>query len=137
MAKTDIPLYLKLYNFVVNEIKEGKLKSGDRVPSEKELAALFNVSRITSKKALERLEQASLIERMRGKGSFVSMALPDFSEIAAEDSKEDLADEDTNWGLLGLIVPDFSATYGLDLVKAIETRCAELKYHLILKQTLG
>src|SRR5690242_2052571 len=125
MSKTDIPLYLKLYNFVVSEIKEGKLKSGDRVPSEKELAALFNVSRITSKKALERLEQASLIERTRGKGSFVSRTLPDISEVEAEDGKEDLPEESSKWGLLGLIVPDFSATYGLDLVKGIEARCAE------------
>src|SRR5690242_13710859 len=123
MPKTDIPLYLKLYNFVVNEIKEGKLKSGDRVPSEKELAALFNVSRITSKKALEKLEHASLVERTRGKGSFVSRALPDFSEPATEDGKEDLPEE-ANWGLIGLIAPDFSATYGLDLVKAIEMRCS-------------
>lgn len=137
MSKTDIPLYLKLYNFVVNEIKEGKLKSGDRVPSEKELAALFNVSHITSKKALERLEQARLIERARGKGSFVSRSLPDINEVETEEGKEDTSEEDTNWGLIGLIVPDFSATYGLDLVKAIEARCAELKYHLILKQTLG
>jgi DNA-binding GntR family transcriptional regulator len=49
MARTGIPLYEQLYKYIVGEIKEGKLKNGDRVPSEKDLAAQFNVSRITSK----------------------------------------------------------------------------------------
>jgi GntR family transcriptional regulator of arabinose operon len=138
MPRTAIPLYEQLYNYVFTEIKDGKLKNGDRVPSEKDLAAQFNVSRITSKKALEKLEQANLIERSRGKGSFVSKILPDFSlfEIDSEIKTEETPEE-TPWGLVGLVLPDFSATYGLDLVKAIEIRCSELKYHLIMKQTFG
>src|SRR6476661_5027574 len=128
MARTDIPLYEQLYKYIVGEIKDGKLKSGDRVPSEKDLAAQFNVSRITSKKALEKLEQASLIERSRGKGSFVSKILPDFSQVEGEsENKTDELPEEAPWGLVGLVLPDFTATYGLDLFKAIEIRCSELK----------
>jgi DNA-binding LacI/PurR family transcriptional regulator len=138
MARTDIPLYEQLYQYIVGEIKDGKLKNGDRVPSEKDLAAQFKVSRITSKKALEKLEQARLIERSRGKGSFVAKVLPDLTRLegAGENSTEESAEE-SNWGLLGLILPDFSAAYGLDLIKSIESRCSALKYHLVIKQTLG
>lgn len=138
MPRSEIPLYEQLYKYVVGEIRDGKLKRGDRVPSEKDLAAQFKVSRITSKKALEKLEQASLIERSRGKGSFVSKVLPDFSQIEDDsENKIDDVSEETPWGLVGLVMPDFSAAYGLDLVKAIEIRCAELKYHLVIKQTFG
>lgn len=138
MAKTDIPLYEQLYKYIVGEIKDGRLKNGERVPSEKDLAVQFNVSRITSKKALEKLEQARLIERSRGKGSFVSKILPDLNAIESggeNDSKE--TPEESKWGLIGLVLPDFSGAYGLELIKAIESRCSELKYHLVIKQTLG
>ena len=138
MPRADIPLYEQLYNYVVSEIKSGKLKSGDRVLSEKELAAQFKVSRITSKKALEKLELANLIERSRGKGSFVVETLPDLNTLDTEtEIKVEEQIEADSWGLLGLILPDFSATYGLDLVKAIEGRCTELKYHLVVRQTYG
>jgi GntR family transcriptional regulator of arabinose operon len=138
MPRTEIPLYEQLYNYVVGEIKAGKLKSGDRVLSEKELAAQFNVSRITSKKALEKLELANLIERSRGKGSFVAETLPDLSSLDAEaEPRVEEPTEEESWGLVGLILPDFSPTYGLDLVKAIEVRCTQLKYHLVVRQTIG
>ena len=45
------------------EIESGRLRPGDRVPSEKELAAQFHASRITSKKALEKLALEGIIER--------------------------------------------------------------------------
>jgi DNA-binding GntR family transcriptional regulator len=40
------PLYEQLYSSVADAIAQGKLRPGDRVPSEKELAEQFEVSRI-------------------------------------------------------------------------------------------
>ena len=50
-----VPLYTRLYTYLVDEIKAGRLKPGDRNPFEKALAEQFGVSRITSKKAMEDL----------------------------------------------------------------------------------
>ena len=50
-----LPLYEQLYRYVREEIAAGHLVGGARVPSEKELADQFHVSRITSKRALEKL----------------------------------------------------------------------------------
>ncbi len=75
-----IPLYEQIYNSLLADIKNEKLKSGDRVPSEKELADHFQVSRITTKKALEKLSQDRVIQRVRGKGSFVASPLPAFDQ---------------------------------------------------------
>ena len=66
------PLYEQIYKNILTNIETGQLKPGDRVPSEKELSTQYNVSRITSKRALQILDQQGLIDRARGKGSFVS-----------------------------------------------------------------
>ncbi|MGP3929652.1 GntR family transcriptional regulator [Nonomuraea sp. KM88] len=65
-------LYERIIDYVLDEIRRGALVPGDRVSSEMELAEQFEVSRITSKRALELLRQAGVVERIRGKGSFVA-----------------------------------------------------------------
>ena len=65
-------LYEHIINYLRKEINTGVLKPGDKLPTEMELAKKFNVSRITSKRALEDLRVEGLIYRVRGSGSFVS-----------------------------------------------------------------
>lgn len=65
------PLYKTIFHDLLHKISNGELSSGDRLPTEKELSETYGVSRITSKRALTELEQAGLIYRVRGKGSFV------------------------------------------------------------------
>src|ERR1700694_2312288 len=74
-------LYERLYNYVLDDIQKGSLRSGDRVPSEKELARKHGVSRITSMRALQNLERAGLVERIRGKGTFVARDLGRLAEV--------------------------------------------------------
>ena len=73
-------LYKKIYHFIKEQIESGRLRIGDRLPTEKELSEQFSVSRITSKRALVELEQEGLITRTRGKGSFVADKKPSISE---------------------------------------------------------
>ena len=70
------PLYQIILNDLQKQILAGTLPPKSQVPTEKELSATYNVSRITSKRALTELEQAGLIERIRGKGSFVKDIQP-------------------------------------------------------------
>ncbi len=49
----------------------GEWKPGDRLPSENELAEMFNVSRITIRQALQKLSVLGLVETRFGEGSFV------------------------------------------------------------------
>lgn len=46
-------------------------KPGDKLPSENELADMFNVSRITIRQALQKLSALDLVETRLGEGSFV------------------------------------------------------------------
>jgi GntR family transcriptional regulator of arabinose operon len=65
-------LYEKIISYLRQEIHSQNFKPGDKLPTEKELAQKFGVSRITSKRALEDLKVEGLIYRVRGSGSFVS-----------------------------------------------------------------
>ena len=78
------PLYLKIYNDLLAGIKNGTYASGSRLPSEKELSSNYDVSRITSKKALEMLAEQNMITRMPGKGSYVSYSGERVDEILIE-----------------------------------------------------
>ncbi|WEG14680.1 GntR family transcriptional regulator [Pullulanibacillus sp. KACC 23026] len=135
----DTPLYEQIFNDLLMQIKTGKLSPNDRVPSEKELAVQFQVSRITSKKSLDKLAQIGVIERIRGKGSYVTNRLPDFAELdLQEDAQSKMTELDTKAGLIGLIVPDFlSDGYGRDLLRSIEKQCSKYQLNLIIKCTYG
>lgn len=59
---------------VMELIARDELKAGDKLPSEAELAKLFNISRPTLREALKLLEQDGLILTTHGRGRFLSAA---------------------------------------------------------------
>lgn len=61
-----------LYNDILNQIRGGHFKTDTRLPSEKELAQRFEVSRPIVREALRRLRDDGLIYSRQGAGSFVS-----------------------------------------------------------------
>jgi len=133
-----LPLYRQIYFHVVEQIRQSHLKPGDRVPSEHELARLFQVSRITSKKALEELAQDGIIIRVQGQGSFVREPLPDLERVLSEIADSSSALNGPNGArIIGLILPDFADVYAARLVRAVELRASQLGYRLLLKLTYG
>jgi len=62
---------------VINWIIEGKFKPGDKLPSEKELAEIFGVSRLTVREALKQLELMSLVDIQQGDGTYVKYVKPE------------------------------------------------------------
>jgi GntR family transcriptional regulator, transcriptional repressor for pyruvate dehydrogenase complex len=65
----------RIYEEIVRQIKtmitEGRLKDGDQLPPERELAEKFMVSRTSVREALRTLESLGLIEIRAGEGTFV------------------------------------------------------------------
>lgn len=66
------PLHEQLFNHFSCQIADGVLAPGARLPPETALGATFGVSRGTVRQALRALEQAGLIERAPGRGTFVT-----------------------------------------------------------------
>lgn len=65
------PLYQLIYDHLKQDILNQRYPLGSQVPTEKELTASYQVSRITAKRALTELESDGFIQRTPGKGSFV------------------------------------------------------------------
>ena len=67
-----VPRYLQIINYYQGMIDAGKLSEGQQMPTEEAIGALFSVSRITVRQALDGLAQAGYIYKVQGKGSFVA-----------------------------------------------------------------
>ena len=61
----------EVYRQLVSLISSGELKPGDKIPSERELAADMGISRQSIREALNRAEVMRLIEVRQGEGSFI------------------------------------------------------------------
>ncbi|HOV62937.1 MAG TPA: GntR family transcriptional regulator [Spirochaetia bacterium] len=119
------PLYQKIYKQLSDEISSGVYTPGSKVPSEKELSKQFDVSRITSKRALEKLVEDGLIERVPGKGSFVRAAATGDQRISESGRKKN--------ALIGVVFADFADAFGTRLIYGIESRCRQLGYSIVLR----
>ena len=62
----------QVYRLIREKIISGELKSGSRIPPEKDLAAQIGVGCCTLRRALEQLEEENLIIRLRKKGTFIA-----------------------------------------------------------------
>jgi DNA-binding LacI/PurR family transcriptional regulator/DNA-binding transcriptional regulator YhcF (GntR family) len=135
------PMYEKIFEEVKRRIATKQYEAGERIPSEKELADEYGVSRITSKKALEMLAAERLIVRKPGRGSFVADPEVDFADSAANPDrgagqpvrsagKPELV-------TIGLIMTDFGNSYGTGLVYGMEDASRERDCYLVLRRSFG
>ncbi|MHC1719145.1 MAG: GntR family transcriptional regulator [Clostridiaceae bacterium] len=84
------PKYIIIKNYIIDKIKSGEYEIGSQLPSENEIAVMFNVSRVTANKAISDLSLMGIVERVRGKGTFVrseDVGFSDMSHILSEQYK--------------------------------------------------
>ena len=65
------PVYQLVYKNVKQDIMEGRYAVGDKLPSESEMQAMYNVSRTTVRKAVEMLANDGFVYIKQGKGTIV------------------------------------------------------------------
>ena len=63
--------YIEISNKIKNDILSGKYKTGDAIPSDNQLSKAYNISNNTAREAIGALVHDNLVERIRGKGTFV------------------------------------------------------------------
>lgn len=68
----DKPIYLQMVELIKKEIISGRLKSGEKIPSVRELAVQAKVNPNTVQKALAELERCGLVYTERTNGKFVT-----------------------------------------------------------------
>jgi LacI family transcriptional regulator len=62
----------QLHAILMEQIRDGKLAPGQKIPSERVLSEMYGVSRTTAKAAVLRLLNDGLVVRATGKGTFIS-----------------------------------------------------------------
>ena len=67
-----VPLYVQIHRALSEQMRDGPLAAGQPVPSERDLAEEYQVSRMTVRQALRALRQDGLVYHERGVGTFVA-----------------------------------------------------------------
>lgn len=63
--------YNKIINFIIEEIDNGKLIEGSRLPSERELTEMLETSRNSTREAISILRGMGLVESRLGSGNYI------------------------------------------------------------------
>ena len=80
-----LPAYRAVYDAIEGQILSGRLRVGDPLPPEVQLAGQFGVNRSTVREGIRLLEQSGLVERDGGKRPRIST--PHFLDLASSASR--------------------------------------------------
>jgi GntR family transcriptional regulator of arabinose operon len=69
---SETPKYRKVYAALRRDIDSGRLRPGDRLPTELDLVRAFDASRITVGRAVRELQSEGLVQRRAGSGTYVT-----------------------------------------------------------------
>ncbi len=67
-----VPAYIRIHDAIKKEIDEGVWEIGQRLPSERDLADDYEVSRMTLRQAITLLVEEGILERRVGSGTYVA-----------------------------------------------------------------
>lgn len=70
--ESSMPLYMQVKGSLTSKISSGSIRPHEKLPSERELCDLYNVSRLTIRQALNELKNEGLVYSAHGKGNYVS-----------------------------------------------------------------
>lgn len=73
-TKSPKPLYEQIKDYILHHIHTGEWEHNTRIPSERDLAEQFDVSRVTVGKAVKQLVREGILNVQIGKGTYVSEA---------------------------------------------------------------
>jgi len=117
----DIPIYTQIKRELKNQIENGELSEGARVPSEFELARIYGVSRNPTRQALRDLELEGYITRTPGRGSFV-----------APRAQHQRLFRVGNWRTLAVACPHLECHYTRSLIQGFIQAAAEEEFHTMV-----
>lgn len=138
-------LYMKIYKSLLEDIKNNVYQKGDRLPTEKELSDRYEVSRITSQKAMNRLVEEGIVMRHPGLGSFVAENYTfeveesmepkvEELEVPAKSERQEVGGERK---IIGLVLEALWECFGIGIFDGAYEKAKELGYDLVIKKSFG
>ena len=113
--RSDRSLYLQIMDYIRMQIISGKIGSGDKLPSVREMANTLNVNPSTVQRAYIELERSGLVYIKQSVGSIVTSDLDIINQ-----SKEELARDYTMEFFSNMITMGFSKADILAAIKKLE-----------------
>ena len=143
-------LYIQIYNQLHEAIVSGQYKVGEKLPSEKDLCTMFNVSRVPVREALCALELNGLVDSMQGAGYYVKETTPSGGELMQEVEPQEiirarmilepdiarLAAEQIN-GMQRAELRDIIERFKKEAEMDVYTTTVDKEFHLFLARTSG
>ncbi len=129
-----VPLYEQveeyLYRLIAKHIDDEKFL----LPSEISLALQFNISRTTSRRAIEKLASNGFLTRKKGSGTIISKnlsaeqkkLLKSFIDIAPEPP------ETKNRNTIATILPDLKSKYMMDIIDGIQSLASKNNWNVVI-----
>ena len=91
-GSAPMPPYARVKQYLKDALEAGRWAPGSQMPSEAELVAQFGVSRMTVHRALRELQDAGLITRLQGVGTFAAQLNRVSSTLTINDIQEEIHD---------------------------------------------
>lgn len=124
--KRDVTyVYSGVENDLVDQIRGGVLKSHECILSENEISKKYNISRRSSRKAIDNLVEAGLLYRLPGKGTFVA------------DIKDIPIDSENSQITVSFIVPDIDDIFISEICKGVQEKANSSRCNLIIQSSNG
>lgn len=92
-----IPIYYQLFKLLEEQIRCGDLKPGESLPTENEISARFEISRMTVRRAISELVSAGMVYAQQGKGTFVATPKLDNIVFELNDFNQDVKQRGLNY----------------------------------------
>lgn len=128
--KSREPVYQKLKNTIIKEIKNGTLKENDAILSERLLTERFGISRISVRKAISELIEENFLYTVPGKGTFVKGLTSEYTPT----SRRTYNIGYIHWGTKEsvLVIPYFA-----HIIHGSEMECLKHNYHLLVSTSIN
>ena len=115
---TSTPIHQQILDYIRKGIADGQFSPGSRLPTEDEWCEQLKVSRYPLRQAMATLERDGLVERIRGKGTFVKAVLPAQSD---QEVKK----------IIALILPDVNNEYVNEILKGFIDAASEENFAVL------
>ncbi len=119
--KKSTPLYIQIVDELCRQIAMGKLRPGQKIRSQSELAEAYNVSLITVKKALWEMIKDGILYSRVGKGTYVS------EQSALTDRKE--------YKSIGFVLTDLKSPFFSRILESVEKKAGVMGFSLLLSSS--
>lgn len=130
-VEREANLPVRVAKLISSEIIDGRLRPGDQLPTEQELANMFGVSRNVVREAIARLRTEGVLRSRQGAGVFVAEAQARTAFRIEREDLQDLSQFRNLFELRGILEIEAAglaaARRGKDDMKAIDAAMKQLK----------